>query len=226
MAFRVLVLSAVALLIAPGAIAAPDLDAARKSIKEAWAAHDTMRAEVAMDASLPTGQARLNIRGEGKVVYQKAEDTERYRILVTLIPPEPVFNQYQLDVLYDGEKVFTTNEAAGGVTEESTLEESEGFNAPGGDLLLRQLDAQHSLTRRDDAQVSGRDAFVLEAIPDSDAGSELPYARALIYVDQETGALLKTELFETPAVVATTIRFENFEWDVELEDETFKPVGN
>lgn len=218
---RVVVLALSFILSSPAFAA--DLDAAREKITAAWATHTSMKAELTMDASIPTGQARLNLRGLGTVVWQKQEATEKYRIILTLLPPEPVLQRFKTEVLFDGETVYTTNEAAGATTTKTSLEESTGLSAPGGDLFLKQFEAQHSVTRLDDAKVRDRDVFVLEAIPDAGANEKLPYVRALHYVDQETGALLKAELFETTGVVTSTFTYTNFEWDVEVDENAFTP---
>lgn len=206
-----------------GTAGAATLEEADAAIRGAWNKEDLFSAVLRVEAMPPTGSRRLVVRGEGNVYFQRAEGVERYRNVLRLQFPEPMKAGMAHEAVFNGETLYVFNESLGrerGMKPENAL--TRGIVPPGGGQLLDALTAAAELSALPEEEIEGRKAFVLQGTARTTEGEAPMFERLLAYVDQETGALLRLDIFERAQVKTATISLAEFDFSPSIDPASFE----
>ena len=216
------ILIATALLGVASIAGAATLEEAEARIREAWAAQDLYEAVMAVEAAAPTGAHRLAVNATGKLSYMRDDDGERYRSTLRLQMPEPMRTGVDVETVFDGSALYVFHETLGqkrGRKAGSAVK--HGVAPPGGGLLLDELHAVAELALLPDATLDEAAVYVVEGSARGVEGETPMFERLTAYIDQESGALRKLELYERGHVKTATISLSDLNFDPALDPASF-----
>lgn len=186
------------------AAANPSLEEVEGKIAHAWDQVKSLSGLVSVEATLPIGETRIAVSGDGALDYLKSGDKAMYRQDLTAKTAEPLSLDAKVSTLFDGSDFYLSTKLMG--IEESAKTSPDlarGAVPPGGGMLLDALKTQLDLKLLPDATLDESPVFVLEGTPKA---GDLPFTKAVISIDKGTGVLRKLELYESASVVAATVK--------------------
>ena len=208
------------LVFASGAMGAT-LDDVAKAMDEGWAKHNTMKADLTVEANFPMGAQSVSVSGTGDVAYKRADGKEKYRQAMTVAMPEPLKMEMKFESVFDGETIHVMTDMMGMKTvkqEKPTLE--NGALPPGGKMLVENLQKEMTVTVKADGEVDGKKVYVLDAKPKK-KNQDVPMDGMVLYIDQAEGMLVKIEVTQPGGTNLAVVNIKNVQYDVELADSLF-----
>lgn len=187
----------------------PTLDAVRASLEAAWTSVDFFTSDASMAFDFPVGTEALPLTGHGAMKYLKEKGKDRYRFNLVTKVPEPYPMEMKTEVVYIGDSVYLTVEIQGQAQRQKG-KPSLALNAlpPGGEALLKAMEAELALTVLPDGQVDGAPVFIIEGRP---LDETMPFSKVLFYLDKKLGVQRKSEIFDPEGKVGITLTFSNFQ---------------
>lgn len=187
----------------------PTLDTVRASLEAAWKPVEFFTSDASMDFEFPVGTEALPLTGHGALKYLKEKGKERYRFILLTKVPEPYPMEMKTEVVYIDDSVYLTVEIQGQAQRQKG-KPSLALNAlpPGGEALIKALEAELALTVLPDGEVDGAPVFIIEGRPLDPA---MPFSKALFYLDKKLGVQRKSEIYDPEGKVGITLTFRNFQ---------------
>lgn len=200
----------------------PTLETVRTTMDSAWKNVASFSSDVTMNFLMPVGQEPLSLTGTGDLNYLREKGKDKYRQRIVARVPEPFSMEMKLDVLFDGDTVYTTTEIMGQKQSHQgkpSLEQSA--LPPGGTRLMQSLEEQMTITVLPSEELDGHRVFVLEGKAREPSA---PYSKALFYIDMELGIQRKTEIYQQDGTVGVAVLYENVQLNTEPDPALFKPA--
>jgi outer membrane lipoprotein-sorting protein len=214
---------AIALLALQPAAPAADLAEVEAQALAAWEGINAFTSGVELEATLPMNTLELEVSGKGKMLYQRLEGAEKYRQNLTLTLPDTVSMESKVDILYDGNTLYLTNEMLGNrETVTSEVNFKNGAIPPGGEQLFALLHANFNTEVLADGEVDGAAAWVLEGTLKDDAAIEdMPFQKIVLHLDQASGMVRRTELVKGDGSTGATIRYTDVQLNPDVDPQLF-----
>lgn len=170
------------------------IDAVEKKIEQAWAANKTLAAVIAMTGSQKQGDQVITMAGTGRFEWMREGDDEKTRMsfdsTATLGDGEGARKiESSSLVISDGE--FLHSMLTRGGHSDAYKQKLEQHEDLGGGRALKQLrETGNKLSVLPDEKIGDRDVYVILAAP-KQPDPQSPEKDATVYVDQQTGIVLK-----------------------------------
>lgn len=194
------------------------------AVREAWDKHDALAADIVMRAELPMGENRVTLEGKGRSTYLQVGERALYKQEMTLQMPPPLSMEIRNEIVFDGEFIYLTNEAMG---RSETLQDrpsiENGNVPPGGGLLFDVLEEYMDLKALESGEVDGRPVYRIEGTPKAAVRDRAGFIKAQFAIDQATGFLMRSELFESERTAAAVIEASNLDINPSLQAADFAP---
>lgn len=201
----------------------PSLETVKSSLDEAWKKVNSFTCDITAKILMPVGREPVESTGTGQLNYLRDGGKDKYRQQIVSRVAEPFSVELKLDVLYDGDTVYTTAEFMG-QKKSYKGKPSVEQNAlpPGGSRLVKALEEQMAITVLPNETLGGHEVFVLEGTYKNPA---VPLAKARFYLDRELGIQRKTEIYQGDGTVAISFLFENVQLNSQPDPALFTPEG-
>ncbi len=196
------------------------LSDAQNTIREAWNKVQSVSAKATVAATVPTGENRLRLTGEGTVEYLKEGTAGKYRqeIKIVLTDPQPL--EMTTTMIFDGQDLYMTNTVGGTTT---TVKDAAGSDPlsppPGGAPMLDTLEQVATLSLESSETVDGKTHYILAGVPKDAANAA--FSRVVLHVDAETGLRVKTEFYESKDVLTASVVLSDIVLDAGVDAARF-----
>lgn len=217
--FRRLLSAAFAACLPAAAALAVTPETVEEAALEAFAKVDSFTCTVALEAELPFQTVMIPVTGAGEMHYLRDETGERFRQRIALELPETLAMTASVDILFDGAKLYLTNEMLGRKdVVESELNLKNGAVPPGGPLLFGLLNAHFGLEAEEDAE---DEVWLLRGERKEDDDAELPFQSIELRIAQETGLVEQFVMIRASGDPGATVRYEDYAVNASVAPEIF-----
>jgi outer membrane lipoprotein-sorting protein len=209
-----------ALVIAAPALA-QSLDDVEKKIVEAADKVKSFTADMTMESEMQQGGRTMAHRGKGTIEVVRRGDKMLSRMEQKITMDTGAGGQ-KMEVstltVIDEEYMYMLTEQFG---QKMAMKRKPdpGQMRFAGKSMFEELRKEHDLKLLPEAQVEGRDAYVIEATPKNQTG---PVAKQVSYFDKQTGLVLKMAALDAAGKAMHTTTFSNYKTNVEIDPDHFK----
>lgn len=201
------------------------LSDAQNTIREAWNQVQSVSAKATVEATVPTGENRLRLNGEGTLEYLREGTAGKYRqeIKIVLTDPQPI--EMTTTQIFDGQDLYMTNTVGGTTT---TVKDAAGSDPlsppPGGAAMLDAIEQVATLSLESTTSVEGKERYVLVGTPKAAAAAA--FSRVVLHVDAETGLRVKTEFYESAEVLTASVVLSDIVLNAGVDPARFTPPAS
>lgn len=200
----------------------PTLEAVETAMDSAWKNVESFSSDVTMNFLMPVGKEPLSLTGTGDLNYLRENGKDKYRQRIVARVPEPFSMEMKLDVLFDGDTVYTTTEIMGQKqTHQGKPSLEQGALPPGGGRLIEAMEEQMTITVQPNEKLDGHEVFVLEG---KAKDPSVPFSKALFYIDTALGIQRKTEIYQEDGTIGVAVIYENVQLNTKPDPSLFKPA--
>ena len=199
---------------------AATLEETEAKILEAFAKVKSMTADIAMelpqDPQMPLG--KMSIAGTLTLVVEG--DAAKYAQDLTMsMEAEGQKQEMKMDMLYDGEFLYTVNEAMGQKNAtKARAGKNQDFPPPGSKMLLEFLKEDFNLSLADDKEIDGTSCYVLEGAPKS---SDTGMKKLIVYIGKEDGVPRQMDIYQDGLDKPALMRYSNIKLNPEVSKDKF-----
>lgn len=203
----------------PKAVEKADVDeklaAVEKELSKVWGNLKSLTADLEMEMTMQG----LPTKSKGKVEFVNHPDKELLRMEMKIeIDMGGQTMESTMSTIYDGEFVYLIKEMMG---QTIAVKQKPGAisQSPGGRHMFESLKAQNTLKVLPNEKVDGKDAFVIEATPNSSL--PLPVVKLKLFLFKENGVMVKMLGFDSAGKEIVTIRYNDIKINPKIDPDRF-----
>lgn len=215
-----LCLFAAVLALCPLLAPAATLEEIEAKVIEAFSKVKSMTADTSMaippDPQMP--DANMNISGHIELLVDG--DVSKFaQNLAMKMEMGGQTQEMKMEMLCDGEFMYTINEGMGQKTATKTkIGDDESFPPPGSKMLLAFLKKQFTLEPQEDKDIDGQSCYVLQGLPNDESPG---MNKLLVYFSKESGLPLQMDMYQGENEKPAVMRYTNVKINPEISADKF-----
>lgn len=206
-----------------GAALATTLEEVQKKVQGAWEKHKSVAAKMTIEQKMDMGGGSMESKGGGTIETQRKDGKLLARLemkstMTQKFGENSSTMEQQMLSISDGEFTWVLSEMMGQKQAFKSKPDGKMYGDP--EAMFTELGKEHELRLAADQDVSGRKAYVIEAVP-KDKGANPMLGKMELCFDQDWGIMVKMVVYNPDAKPIQTVTYSDVKIDEPIPAERF-----